>query len=186
MIAVSIFIIVIMIGMNTLLNANLLHQKSQNMRSILDSMNFAMEDMSRNLRVGYTYDCIPTNGTIPDTTPPYTPIPTSGQNCGGIIFKSTANNTLATWVYYIATNPNYPSQYSIFKIVDGSTSVQLTPDEVNIDPSSSFTVVGAEPPSSGNYQQPFVTIKLVGTIKYQNITTPFSLQTSVSQRTIDI
>ena len=40
MVAVSIFLIVIMYGMGALLNANLLHQKSQDLRSILDILSF--------------------------------------------------------------------------------------------------------------------------------------------------
>ena len=62
--------------------------------------------------------------------------------------------------------------------------MQLTPDEVVINSISSFSVLGAEPPP-GDSQEPFVTIRLVGKITTQNVTTPFSLQTSVSQRLID-
>jgi Tfp pilus assembly protein PilW len=180
MIAVSLFIIIVMMGMGALLNANALHQKSQNMRSIIDNLSFVMEDMSRNLRVGYSYDCILPNGAIPDT-----PIPVSGSNCGGIAFKSTANNTISTWVYYLSGNPSHNTSSSIFKKVSGGTPVQLTPDEVEINSASSFTVVGAEPPPDDT-KQPFVTIKLVGTITSNKVVTPFSLQTSVSQRQIDI
>src|SRR3989339_2244393 len=57
MIAISLFLVIIMAGMGALLNANLLHQKSQNMRSIIDNLSFIMEDMSRNLRTGYDYHC---------------------------------------------------------------------------------------------------------------------------------
>ena len=66
----------------------------------------------------------------------------------------------------------------------GITWVRLTPDEIDIDPISSFSILGAEPlPDS---DQPFVTIKLKGSIFYKDIESPFSLQTSVSQRMIDI
>src|SRR3972149_4215789 len=58
MIAISLFLVIIMAGMGELLNANLLHQKSQNMRSIIDNLSFIMEDMSRNLRTGSKYYCI--------------------------------------------------------------------------------------------------------------------------------
>src|SRR5574343_971807 len=76
MIAVSVFLVVIMIGMGALLNANSIHQKSQNMRSIMDNLSFVMEDMSRNLRTGYNYHCS-------DSSNIETP-----QSCvfGGIVF----------------------------------------------------------------------------------------------------
>ena len=70
--------------------------------------------------------------------------------------------------------------------MDGATSfVQLVPDEVEIDPLSYFSVSGAEPPP-GDSRQPFVTIRLIGEITFKNVVTPFSLQTSISQRLIDI
>jgi Tfp pilus assembly protein PilV len=47
MIAVSLFLIVVTTGIGALLNANLLHQKSASMRSIMDNLSFAMEDMNR-------------------------------------------------------------------------------------------------------------------------------------------
>lgn len=166
-----------MMGMNALLNANVLHKKSQSMRSIMDNLSFVMEDMGRNLRTGNNYDCIPSGGYVPGVA-----IPTSGQSCGGIAFKPGSVGNV--WVYYIGTNPNNSSISSIFKVVDGIT-VQLTPDEISINSISGFSVLGAEPPPE-NLQQPFITIRLVGTITTQNVVTPFSLQTSVSQRVIDI
>jgi len=67
-----------------------------------------------------------------------------------------------------------------------SDYVQLTPEEVSINSVSGFTVLGAEPSTTGDTQEPLVTIRLVGTITFKNVVTPFSLQTSVSQRLIDI
>jgi len=169
MIAVSLFIIIVMIGMNALLNANVLHQKSQSMRSIMDSLSFVMEDMGRNMRVGYNYHCID-DGILTSINPH------SCANGGGISFKSSLGGQ---WVYYISGDGK------VFKSTDGAVSfVQLTPDEVVINSISGFSVIGAEPPP--DTLQPFVTIRLVGSITVKNVVTPFSLQTSVSQRMIDI
>ena len=65
----------------------------------------------------------------------------------------------------------------------GSNTVQLTSgDEVDIDVANSgFSVIGAE---ADDNQQPLVTIRLNGKITYQGKSTPFSIQTSVSQRDI--
>lgn len=170
MIAISLFIIIVMAGMEALLNANALNQKSQSMRSIMDNMSFLMEDMGRNMRTGYAYHCVD-DGVLTSTTPH------SCATGGGISFKSSLGGQ---WVYYISNDGK------IFKSVDGGGSfVQLTPDEVVISPTSSFSIVGAEPPP-GDSRQPFVTIRLIGTITVKNVTTPFSLQTSVSQRIVDL
>lgn len=225
MISVSLFIVVLMAGMGALLNANLLQQKSQNMRSIMDNLSFIMEDMSRNLRTGYTYHCVKANS---DLTTPDVGTAKSGQSCWGIAFEQQdgkpyeydINKNLINshdgdqWVYFIddagkifrSTQGPYISGVNI----DASKFVQLTPDEVVITNSvagvqvSGFSVLGAEPPLTptlisgsnppeytyncsvpNDCQQPFVIIKLVGTISSKGITTPFSLQTSVSQRRMD-
>lgn len=184
MIAVSLFVVIVMAGMEALLNANLLHNKSQSMRSIIDSLSFVMEDISRNLRTGYNYQCFDSSQGLaqatlgaprscPDSISPGWAIAFEYQN-------GSSSETTDQWVYYISNG-------KIFKSIDGLTTsaIQLTSDDIEIDPASSFLVTGAEPPP-GDTAQPFVTIKLVGTITYKDVVTPFSLQTSVSQRSIDI
>jgi type II secretory pathway pseudopilin PulG len=180
MIAISLFIIIVMAGMGALLNANLLHKKSQSMRSIIDNLNFVMEDMSKNLRTGYNFRCYRTVGDITNVN-----IPQSCATGWAIAFESAdgvlADNT-DQWVYYIDSG-------KIFKSTDGGANyIQMTPDEIVISESYAFTVLGAEPPpeSPGPDRQPFVIIKLVGSITYNNIVSPFTLQTSVSQRQLDI
>ena len=184
MIAISLFLVVVMMGMGALLNANVLHNKAQKMRSIMDNLSFIMEDMSRNLRTGSTYHCIDANDTLAalDTA-------RSGPDCSGIAFESATGDPTTPndqWVYFIDNSSGTGKIFKSTTGFDGGNFVQLNPDEVNIDPNASgFFVLGAEPPP-GDTQQPFVIIRLVGTITYQSVTTPFSLQTSVSQRLIDV
>ncbi|OGI85720.1 hypothetical protein A3A05_03145 [Candidatus Nomurabacteria bacterium RIFCSPLOWO2_01_FULL_41_12] len=186
MISVSLFLIIIMAGMGALLNANLLHQKSQNMRSIMDNLSFIMEDISRNLRTGYNYHCFVSGDVIPGTTSPVVSTPKSCANGWGIAFESAngvSSNNDDQWIYYIDNTGK------IFKSTAGpyaaSSFIQLTPDEVVIDQISSFAVLGAEEVAVDS-QQPFIGIRLVGKITFKNVVTPFSLQTSISQRLIDI
>jgi type II secretory pathway pseudopilin PulG len=181
MIAISLFIIIVMMGMGALLNANLLHKKSQNLRSIIDNLSFVLEDMSRNLRTGYNYHCIsPKSSDFSNLGAPQ-----NGDPCGGIAFEyqnGNVGNLNDQWVYFISNNKS--GGLGIFKSIDGgSNPVQLTPDEIDIDPASFFSVFGAEADDGG---QPFASVKLSGKIIYNNIETPFSLRTSVSQRALDI
>lgn len=188
MIAVSLFVIIVMAGMGSLLNANLLQQKSQRMRSIIDSLSFVMEDMSKNLRTGYNYQCLFEEGDFLPFLSPATSNPKSCPSGGwGIVFEyanGDPNDDIDQWVYYIYDDHIYKTTAG--PNTDTINYVQLTPAEVVIDTTESgFFVDGAEPPP-GDSKQPFVTIKLVGTITFKNIVTPFTLQTSVSQRQIDI
>jgi hypothetical protein len=187
MISVSLFIVVVMSGMGALLNTNLLHNKSQNMRSLMDNLSFVMEDMSKNLRTGYKIHCFLAGDTIPSTTSAVVSTPKSCTSGWAIAFESadgSSANDNDQWLYYIDNNGR------VFKATSGpyaaSSFVQLTPDEVVLSAGSGFSVLGAENPSLPNTQQPFVVIRLIGTITYKNVVTPFSLQTSVSQRLIDV
>lgn len=174
MIAVALFLTVIMIGTDSLLNTTLLQKKSQDMRSIMDNLSFIMEDMSRNIRTGYDFHC---SDNLSNFGTPLSCV--SGKV---LAFKSTSGNQ---WVYKIDTTDGI--NFDISKSVDGGSSwTQLNPNEINFSSASGFVVTGAEPPP-GNSQQPFATVRLVGTITSANNTvTPFSLQTSVSQRLVDI
>ncbi|PIR68143.1 hypothetical protein COU49_02185 [Candidatus Nomurabacteria bacterium CG10_big_fil_rev_8_21_14_0_10_35_16] len=180
MIAVSIFLVVIMYGMGSLLNANVLHRKSQDVRSILDNLNFVVEDISRNLRIGYNYQCFSGADIL---SPGTLSVPKSCASGWGLAFESPEGDPEDyndQWVYYVSNDGK------VFKSTNGANSfIQLTPDEVVIDAISGFAVLGAEPPST-NTQQPLVLIKLVGSITTREVTTPFSLQTSISQRLLDI
>ena len=191
MISISLFVVIVIAGTGALLNANLLHNKSQNMRSIMDNLNFIMEDISRDLRMGYIYKCFRKgiDNTVSLSTISASPVTRSCSNGDGwaIAFESTQpvigdpSSFTDQWVYYIGPCDN---KDGICKSTDGADSfVQLIPNEVTIDPVSGFSVLGAESPP--DIQQPFATIRLVGKIKFKDIETPFSLQTSVSQRRFD-
>ena len=182
MIAISLFLIIVTIGMGSLLNANFLHRKSQDIRSVMDNLSFIMEDMSRNLRTGYNYHCGDGSGDIN--------VSSNCDNEGLIAFESTTGDeTIDTdqWVYKIES-PLGDDVFNIYKSTAGGevgSFVQLNPPEVKIDSiSSGFTVIGAE---VGDTEQPFITIRLTGIITSRSNESPipFSLQTSVSQRLID-
>ena len=181
LVCVALFSVVMVAGIGALLNANRLSNKAKNMRSILDNLSFAMDDISKNIRTGYSYYCIPSIGGAPLYTPS-AGVPGSGQSCFGISFINSYDGS--KWAYRLT------AQGSMQRSTDGgATWVTLTPTEAVINSSSipPFVILGAESPAEdGDMQQPFVNIRLVGTIPYQNINTSFSLQTSVSQMGIDI
>jgi type II secretory pathway pseudopilin PulG len=180
MIAVSVFLVVVMTGMGALLNANFLHKKSANTRSIMDNLSFIMEDMSRNLRTGSNYHCID-DGDLEDVENPHSCI-----LGGGIAFKDSYGES---WIYYIGNDLDNNPPTAIWKSVNGEPFVKLNASEIEINNISGFYVLGAEAPESGgngDAQQPFVTIRLSGEIIYKDNATPFALQTSVSQRLVDV
>ena len=182
MIALAIFLIVIVLGVGALLNAYSVNKKSQNMRSIMDSLSYTMEDMSRNVRTGYNYHCL-----VKGEDPANISTPNSCLTNGyGMAFEySDGDPTKDTdqWVYYISNG-------KLFRSTDGfANSVQMTPDEVVLQADSStynFSVLGASGNPLDDQQQPLVVIRLIGKITDGKNVTPFSLETAVSQRLNDI
>jgi len=174
MIAVSIFLVVTMVGMDSLLNANVVHRKSENIRAIMDNLSFIMEDMSRNLRTGYDYYCSGVGGIFSNDP----------QDCSGgdvqITFEhedGVPDDITDQWIYKIIP-PN------IQKSTDGGmTWATLNTSDVVIGSGTKFIVTGAE---VGDDRQPMVRIRLIGDIRYKDTKTPFALQTAISQRLVDI
>lgn len=181
MIGISIFLFVVVFGITSLLNAFFLNQRSQGVRSVIDSLSYAVDDMARNIRVGYSYRCFSKSESV--ITEADLAIPTSCRNGFGIAFESSLGdpaNPSDQWVYYFQNG-------KLFRSVSGmSGSIQMTPEEVTIDTNASnFSVLGAESSAEGDSQQPLVTIKLSGTITEASGVVPFALQTSISQRVND-
>ena len=179
MIALTVFLIVIVIGSSALVNVHIVNKKSQDTRSILDSLSFIMEDMSRNIRTGYDYRCIEVGQLLPTG-------PKSCTNGAGIFFEPSDGNPTNNndnWDYIV-----FPDG-KLYRSTNGSyveaQMTQMTPDEVKINNTySNFLILGAEP-YPGDKQQPLVVIRLVGTITNKGVDIPFSLQTAVSQRKND-
>lgn len=190
MVSIAIFLIVVLAGMNAIFNANLVSHKSEDIRSIVDSMNFILEEMSRSLRTGYTYHCI-SDGDFSRID-----YALSCELGGAIAFEEAhgnANTPEDQWIYKIESSDGGRT-FNILKSVDGGANfVQLNPSQVILYSAlgqgvSGFKVLGAESPGAtpSNTQQPLIVIRLVGEIHYKNTISPFSLQTSVSQRLIDV
>lgn len=192
MIAMSIFTVVMTLGIGSVLTALSQHQSAQDMRTVMDNLNFIMEDMARNIRLGTNFHCVGTEGeqlysASGDTS---SVIP---QDCPSSIDSH----------YHIVFN-DLNGKHLMYQIVASGTPVQIykqegdaitslediTPPEVQIDPSKSgFTVRGSLPvptgSSLGDYGQPTVVIRLAGKIVTQNVTSNFALETEVTPRALD-
>src|SRR3989344_4154167 len=194
MISIGLFVIIVVFGTGALLNANLVHNKTEDQRSIMDNLSFIMEDMSRNLRTGYNYRCYDTEIWIDSQDPQIDSLddPLDCFDGGVIVFEEAHGDgaedaTNDQWVYRIWQDSVNPTKYNIEKSTNGGlTFVQMNLEEITIKDSSGFDVIGAKPPIDGDFQQPLIKIHLIGEIKYKDIITPFSLQTTVSQRLIDV
>ena len=179
MIAITLFTIVMIIGTGAVLQTNTVHKKTQSVRSAVDNLNFIMEDMARNLRLGANYHCLANGDPYVQPTPQ---TPSNCANSTAISFIPTSGTTNNDVVYRLDPATSYST---LQKSKDGgSTFSTLTPAEVVINSAKSgFTVIGA---LNNDQIEPRVIIRLSGTVNYKNLPTTFNLETTVSQRLLDL
>ena len=118
----------------------------------------------------------PVTGSSFVPPPDYVYTPYDCTTGWGLVFRSNDGDQV---IYYISNG-------KFFKAINGlSNAVQMTSDEIDINPNKSgFSVMGSELPPNAK-QQPFTVFRLSGTITYGGNITPFSIQTSVSQRLLN-
>lgn len=195
MIAVGLFSVIMTIGIGAILGVNSTHRKTQSMRTAIDGLSFLMEDMARSIRLGADLYCDDFVAQPND----YTDITVAGEQVGR---DCQSANTISFEPYWQAqlSNPNNQIVYFINEDGNGQGTVfkkentvedfsepflAVTSSDINIDLArSGFTVIGAE--DSSDTIQPRVTIVLVGTVTLAGVETEFHMQTTVSQRLLDI
>lgn len=204
MVAVGIFTVVVSIGTTAILNVNVTYKKTQTQRALLDNVSFVMEDIARNLRLGSFYRCrqsltylksdssgdvsAPKNcfDSPPFAVSPYVSFPSLAFKPFRVVDNDENNRIL----YYIDQHPNNKSGvYMLYRLdyVNGGylLPISITPPEVELDANSGFFVTGSDPLEVDGVQ-PKAIIQLSGKIVDKNIVSPFSVQTTVSQRLLNI
>jgi prepilin-type N-terminal cleavage/methylation domain-containing protein len=177
MTAVSIFLVVMTISMGAIIGVFEANRKAESLKIVMDNLNQSLEAASREIRFGKTYHC--EVGATPVNINNSFDIP---QNCAGggkfIAFRNSAGELTAYRVKDLVLE----------KSINDGPFVMLTAPEIRIDSTGmNFYVTGAQPISSGDYLQPRVLIKLRGRAGFAGTTArvDFSVQTTVSQRTLD-
>ncbi len=176
MVSISIFIVVMVVSATALLSIINANQKSHQLKSVIDNLNFALENMARNIRVGTVYQC--GGGLTSCTNPPNT-----------ASFSYIPQTSVQRRTYSLVTNPT--GGYEIGQ-QSGSGALQiLTDPQVHIN-DLRFYVVGAaigqfaggSSPGGGD-GQPHVVITVTGYAGTGKVRSDFHLQTSVTQRIYD-
>lgn len=193
MISIGLFTVVMVIGIGAILGVNSTHRKTQSMRSVVDNLSFIMEDMARSMRLGDYLVCdedqLTPIGALEVGNPQNRE---NGENCKSISFEPYWNyspNDDENQIIYFINESNGIG--TIFKKTEtmgwSEPMIAITPAEIDIDTDKSgFWVTGALKETESIPTQPKVTIVLVGTVRLGNAVTEFNLETTVSQRLLDI
>lgn len=186
MVSIGIFLVIITIGIQAMLNTGNNYHKTQDLRSSMDGMSFVMEEMARNIRLGSHYHCKAFTGSmeLPQdcSTLSENALSLAFENVDGTPYDETGANLEDQFIYRFSEVDGFGK---IEKSVDGGdTFLDITPIDVDIDLSKSgFSVFGSETPD--DLLQPSVLIRISGTVLTKTTSTNFSIQTTVSQRAIE-
>jgi prepilin-type N-terminal cleavage/methylation domain-containing protein len=165
MVAVSIFIVVLTVSAGALLSIINANRKSQTLRTVMDNLNFAIEEMVRDIRRGTEYSC---GLSGPDNCSTGSP---------SFVFKFVDGTK---YVY----EKNGDNELVALKLDADNTRLDetvLTTPEIKID-NLTFYVEGV----GVNQIQPRVIISLSGHTEYKRKDrSNFSIQTSVTQRVLE-
>ena len=174
MVSVSIFAIILLISSGSIYTIFDANGKSQNLRSVMDNLNYTLESMTRTIRFGYDYHC------DRGVTPTYLP-----RDCGSGASSLVLVADSGSEIIYDLNNGR------ITRSINGATN-DMTSSDVTVS-TLTFWVLGSDPycsPESGcsttDTAQPRVIIVVQGYVGPKLTTrSSFSLQTTVSQRVVD-
>ena len=174
LVSTMIFTIVMVISLGALLSMSESDRKAETLKAVINNLNFSLESMSRNIRTGVYYHC-GNSGTL-----------TLPQNCSSgdtYLTFLAADSTMGQVVYCKGTATACDaSGTTILRSINGGQLLPITAPEVNIS-TLKFFVTGAP---AGDNIQPKVTILLRGVVQVSaSKTSPFNLETSVTQRIYD-
>lgn len=176
MVSTSIFAIIMLASIGSLFTLLGASKNSRATHTALDNVNFALESMTRSIRMGKNYICT-TAGNEPPQTISGSFIP--GVDCEdeeegtAISFLPQAENkNLTTYKLFCTSNDSCTLKRCV-----SDNCVQIISDDVNIK-YVNFFVRGTR----DDDKQPSVFIKLRGEVKVKEEPVPFNIQTFINQR----
>lgn len=171
-VAIGLFSVVMVVAVGSLLSIVDANRKAQAQQILINNLNFALENMTRNIRVGTSYHC---GSGLPIT------IPLDCSNGASAFAFETREG-----------DPNSSSDQVVYRLQGtqieksadgGATFIGITAPEITIE-GLSFYVDGA---ASGDGKQPKVLVVLYGkTGASPRTEVNFNLETLVSERLLDL
>ncbi|MEK7227696.1 MAG: type II secretion system protein [Patescibacteria group bacterium] len=162
--AITIFTVVMTISMGSIVGIFDANRKSRSLKTVMGNLNLAVESMAKEMRFGENYHC-GSSGNI--TTP---------QNC-------SSGGTFMSFLSSDGVQTSYRLSGQILEKEEvGGGFVSVTAPELLID-GLTFYTLGA---GTSDTLQPKVIIIIKGRVGGDKGRSDFTLQTLVSQRTLDI
>lgn len=175
-VSMGLFIVVVFgttSAMLTMLDAS---RKAQAMRTAMEGLGFALDDIARSVRVGGNYDCLDASA-VPPVFPMSDPAFDSATNsCVGVKIKMD----IGVVAYYVE-GTEIKKSFTPTSGSGGYSGLVLTPPEISISSGSFFDVLGDQ-----TSDQPRIFIHLLGTAGDKpGFQSQFRIQTVVTARLPD-
>jgi prepilin-type N-terminal cleavage/methylation domain-containing protein len=173
LVSVAMFTLVMFMATSAVFSIIEANRKSHTLKSVMTNLNFALESIMRDVRVGSRYSC-DGGGDCP--------------NSPGTVFAYKANRDVDEDGIYDLTNNFDQIEYSldsgrIKKRIFGKPAYPITAEEIVITKLNFYVIGSGTLP--GDARQPKVVIVIEGYSGEGNTRSDFSIQTTVSQRQID-
>lgn len=170
MVAVTLFMIVMIVAIGGLMMLVYSGSTTQSVQSVSANLSLAVDSMTRNIRTGYGYYCSSAlSGTLPSTT----------NDCSsggtGIVFTDSRTGDRTAFRYN-------STDKSIEQKVESGAWRRMTAEEINVD-ALTFYVTGS---NSSDALQGTVRILVRAISEQGNEVMPFYLQTLVTSRLLDV
>jgi prepilin-type N-terminal cleavage/methylation domain-containing protein len=159
MVATSIFMMIMLMAMGSIVVSGNASKRTQKLRYAMDNVNFALESMTRSIRMGTNYE----------------------ETSKGISFllDSELDGESQKIEYFLGTEGN--GYNSLYRSVDGGPAVKIVSSDVNVE-KLDFNIKG----NGENDGSPSVYILMKGTVNIKGQeNTSFAIQTMASQRNIE-
>lgn len=177
MIATTLFTIVMMMGVGSLVVSSNFAKAAQKLRVTVDNVNFAMESMTRELRTGTRYYCSTGNYNIANDS--------AVNDCVGGAFVAfnpqITPSSSSRALYYRTTRSNGTNSLTKCELSPTLSCSEVVSEDVDVQ-FLKFYVTGS---SLADKIQPSVEIIIKGVVTVKNVATPFSLQSMAAQRSTE-
>lgn len=177
MVATAIFMVIMLAAIGSLVVASDSAKKAQKLRFAMDNLSFAMESMSRSIRIGTNYTCV-TSGTIDLSSSPAPSDCVAGNFIAFIPSKAPLNIRTG---YRLDTRTD--GTHSLQRCNETNTCVDIITPDIDIQVLKFFvTGTGTDALGNDDFTQPSAYITIKGGINIKGEWTSFALQTLTSQR----
>ena len=188
MVSVTLFAIVMTVSMGAILSIINSDRKAQAIKSVMDNLDSAVENMTRTIKTGYSYSI---DSNYPGTGDCNNPTQVNESNAikvGNAIVQGVVGDSVTYALGSVSGGQYSPTGNQIVKIVSGdpnsanNSANTVTAPEVTIERMCFYVSGNSVTP---DHEQPEVIMVLEGYAGTLQSKTNFNLQSAISQRLLD-